>query len=118
MAEARLTLLKPAQLLRITVRAGAAATLVIGQAVSLASVTLLQGQPILRGLSGPPGPSGDKARRHAWASPHSYAAVAAAGTLDADPDWALARITVAADGSTTVAHALGAWTDRATLTYT
>ena len=72
-------------------------------------------QPILRGE---PGPSGDKARRHAWASPHSYAATAPAGTADAAAGWAITRITVAADGTTTVAHATAAWTDRATLTYT
>ena len=57
-------------------------------------------------------------RRHEWAAPYDYAATAPAGTADSASGWAITRITVAADGTTTVAHATGAWTDRATLTYT
>ena len=57
-------------------------------------------------------------RRHEWAAPYSYAATAPAGTADSASGWTIARITVAANGSTTVAHATGAWTNRAALTYT
>lgn len=69
-------------------------------------------------LRGQPGESGATARRHAYAAPQSYCARAIAGTLDSDPVWSITRITCAADGSTTAAHATGAWTDRAALIYT
>lgn len=71
--------------------------------------------PLMRGQRGE---SGATSRRHAFAAPHSYCATAPAGTLDSAAGWSITRITVAADGTTTVAHATGAWADRAALTYT
>ena len=70
--------------------------------------------PILRGEQGP---SGAGERRHAFAAPYSYNGTATAGTADSASGWAITRIAVAADGTTTVATATGAWTDRASLTY-
>src|SRR5574343_343743 len=57
-------------------------------------------------------------RRHAYSSPYSYAGTAPTGTADSASGWTIARIHVAANGTTTVTHATGAWADRATLTYT
>ena len=68
--------------------------------------------PVLRGESGA------TARRHAYTAPHDYCATAPANTLDSVAGWSITRIAVAANGSTTVAQAAGAWTDRASLTYT
>ena len=62
--------------------------------------------------------SGAGERRHAFAAPYSYNGTATAGTADSASGWAITRIAVAADGTTTVATATGAWTDRASLTYT
>ena len=76
---------------------------------------LLQAAALMRGRTGE---SGATARRHAYAAPHSYCATAVVGTLDSAAVWSITRITVAADGTTTSAHATGAWTERATLTYT
>ena len=61
--------------------------------------------------------SGAGERRHAFSAPYSYNGTAAAGTADSASGWTIARIAVAADGTTTVATATGAWTDRASLTY-
>ena len=69
------------------------------------------------GATGPAGPSGATSRRHASAAPYSYCGTAAAGTADSASGWTIARVAVAADGTTTVTHATGAWTDRASLTY-
>jgi len=57
-------------------------------------------------------------RRHSYSSPYSYAGTAPTGTADSASGWTIARIHVAANGTTTVTHATGAWADRATLTYT
>jgi hypothetical protein len=60
----------------------------------------------------------NKERRHAWAAPYSYCGTAPDGTLDAEAFWTIKRITVASDGSVTVATATNvAWTNRATATY-
>lgn len=115
MPEARLTLLKPAQLLRVTLRAGTVASLALGQVLPTASAMVLAGQPMFRGQRGD---SGATARRHAFEAPHDYCAIAPIGTAEAAAGWSITRLTVAADGSTTVARATGAWADRATLTYT
>jgi hypothetical protein len=70
------------------------------------------------GDAGPAGPAGiASARRHAFATPHSYTATAPAGTADSASGWTVTRITVAAAGTTTTGTASGAWTDRASLTY-
>ena len=82
---ARLTLLVPNQ------------AMPVGSMSSARAVVLALGSA-LRGPIGLQGTSGDKARRHDFAYPNSYAATAPAGTPDTDPAWAIAHITVAADG--------------------
>jgi len=99
MAEFRLTLLAPSNSLEVVPGPGDAGTLLARMGV------------VLRGESGA------TSRRHAYAVPDSYAATAPAGTLDSAATWTIARITVAADGSTATATATGAWTDRTALTY-
>lgn len=77
--------------------------------------------PALGGGIGPVGPAGPVAtlsRRHAYAAPHSYCGRAPAGTAEADEQWTITRITVAANGSVTLATASGvAWSDNLTATY-
>lgn len=57
-------------------------------------------------------------RRHAVAGAYSYCGTSPVGTAESAAGWTIKRITVAADGSTTVATASGAWDNRASLTYT
>jgi len=53
----------------------------------------------------------------AFASPYHYIGRAPVGTATNASGWAIARIEVASDGSTTTLHATGAWTNRASLSY-
>jgi hypothetical protein len=80
-------------------------------------------------IPGQQGPKGDKgepgsdltanAKRHAWVSPNSYCGQAPTGSAESANVWTIKRITVATDGSTTVAQAINVnWTDRLTHTYT
>ena len=57
-------------------------------------------------------------RRSAVVGSTAYCGKAPSGTSDSAAGWTVTRITVASDGTTTVAHATGAWADRLTLTYT
>lgn len=102
--------------------AGAVTALNPGEAAT-AWITGAPGAQVLhlgipKGDKGDTGPSGAGERRHAFAAPYSYAGVAIAGTLDGASGWTITRIAVAANGTTTVATATGAWSDRETLTYT
>ena len=56
--------------------------------------------------------------RHSYSAPYSYFGKAPTGTAESDATWTIQRIQVAADGSTTVKSATGAWTSRTSLTYT
>ena len=53
----------------------------------------------------------------AFASPYSYIGRAPVGTSTTASGWDIARIEVAADGSTTTLNSTGAWASRASLTY-
>jgi hypothetical protein len=58
------------------------------------------------------------ARRHAYAAPHSYCGRAPASTAEADEQWTITRITVAANGSVTLATASGvAWNSYSSASY-
>lgn len=57
MPEARLTLLRPQQILRVTLRSGANGTLTLGPPVPAARV-MLSGQAVLRGQKGDQGDQG------------------------------------------------------------
>lgn len=57
-------------------------------------------------------------RRSAVVGSTAYCGKAPSGTSDSASGWTVTRITVAADGTTAVSHASGAWADRLTLTYT
>jgi hypothetical protein len=54
----------------------------------------------------------------AFASPYSYIGRAPLGTDTTSSGWDISRIEVASDGSTTVLNATGAWSNRASLSYT
>jgi hypothetical protein len=54
----------------------------------------------------------------AFSSPYHYIGRAPLGTLTTDATWDIARIEIASDGSTTTLNATGAWTNRASLSYT
>jgi hypothetical protein len=56
--------------------------------------------------------------KSAFAAPYNYIGRAALGTAEGDATWDITRIEVASDGSTTVLNATGAWTNRASLSYT
>lgn len=53
----------------------------------------------------------------AFAAPYSYIGRALKGTATNASDWTITRIEVASDGTTTTATASGAWTNRASLSY-
>ena len=53
----------------------------------------------------------------AFATPYHYLGRAPLGTDTTDATWDISRIQVASDGSTTTLHATGAWTNRASLSY-
>jgi hypothetical protein len=53
----------------------------------------------------------------AFSSPYSYIGRAPTGTATTSSGWDITRIEVASDGSTTTLNATGAWTNRASLTY-
>jgi hypothetical protein len=53
-----------------------------------------------------------------FSSPYSYIGRAALGTDTTSAGWDITRIEVTSDGSTTKLNATGAWTNRATLSYT
>ena len=58
-------------------------------------------------------------KRHDWVAPYSYCGQAPSGSAESAAVWTIARIEVAADGTTTVTHATAvAWTDRLTAEYT
>ena len=54
----------------------------------------------------------------AFAAPYHYIGRAPEGTATNASGWDIARIEIASDGSTTTLHATGAWTNRASLSYT
>jgi hypothetical protein len=54
----------------------------------------------------------------AFASPYSYIGRAPLGTATTSSGWDITRIEVASDGSTTTLNATGAWSNRASLSYT
>ncbi len=56
--------------------------------------------------------------KSAFAAPYNYIGRAPLGTADGDATWDITRIEVASDGSTTVLNATGAWSNRASLSYT
>lgn len=94
---------------------------VVVEKATVVVVTETSIQVITVGIQGPEGPgvvAMSAQRRHAFASPHSYCAIAPADTLDSASGWTITRIHVDANGTTTVTRATGAWADRATLTYT
>jgi len=53
----------------------------------------------------------------AFASPYHYLGRAPLGTSTTASGWDIARIEVASDGSTTTSNATGAWSNRASLSY-
>ena len=53
----------------------------------------------------------------AFASPYHYIGRAPVGTSTTASGWDIARIEVAADGSTTTLNSTGAWSSRASLSY-
>ena len=53
----------------------------------------------------------------AFSSPYHYIGRAATGTATNATGWAIARIEVSSSGSTTTLNATGAWTNRASLSY-
>jgi hypothetical protein len=65
-----------------------------------------------------PSGSTDYLVKSAFAAPYNYIGRAALGTAEGDATWDITRIEVASDGSTTVLNATGAWTNRASLSYT
>ena len=64
------------------------------------------------------GGSTDYLVKSAFAAPYNYIGRAPLGTADGDATWDISRIEVASDGSTTVLNATGAWSNRASLSYT
>jgi hypothetical protein len=54
----------------------------------------------------------------AFAAPYNYIGRAPTGTATTSSGWDITRIEVASDGSTTVLNATGAWSNRASLSYT
>ncbi len=62
---------------------------------------------------------GSNIARAAWASPYHYYGSAVAGTAESATGWTIHRITTDADGTVTAsATATGAWSNRASLSYT
>ena len=53
----------------------------------------------------------------AFSSPYHYVGRAPLGTLTTDATWDIARIEVSSAGSTTTLNATGAWSNRASLSY-
>lgn len=53
----------------------------------------------------------------AFASPYHYIGRAPVGTDTTASGWAIARIQVASDGSTTTLNGSGSWTNRASISY-
>lgn len=53
----------------------------------------------------------------AFSAPYSYIGRAPVGTSTTASGWDIARIEVAADGSTTTLNSTGAWSSRASLSY-
>lgn len=83
----------------------------------------------LASLVGPQGPQGEQGepgqdltpneKRHDWVSPNSYCGQAPLGSAESANVWTIKRITVATNGTTTVATATNVnWTGRLTHTYT
>jgi hypothetical protein len=54
----------------------------------------------------------------AFAAPYHYIGRAPTGTATTSSGWDITRIEVASDGSTTTLNATGAWSNRASLSYT
>jgi hypothetical protein len=54
----------------------------------------------------------------AFAAPYNYIGRAPLGTATTSSGWDITRIEVASSGSTTVLNATGAWSNRASLSYT
>lgn len=54
----------------------------------------------------------------AFASPYHYIGRASIGTSTSSVGWDIARIEISSDGSTTTLNSNGAWTNRASLSYT
>ena len=62
---------------------------------------------------------GSTIARAAWASPYHYYGTAVAGTAESATGWTIHRTTTDADGLVTAtATATGAWSNRASLSYT
>lgn len=55
--------------------------------------------------------------RHSFTSPYDYIGLAPTGTAESSPVWNITRLTINLDGSSLSETAVGAWTNRASLTY-
>ncbi len=56
--------------------------------------------------------------KSAFAAPYSYIGRAPLGTAEGTATWDITRIEIASDGTTTKLNATGAWSNRASLSYT
>jgi len=56
--------------------------------------------------------------RHAYAAPYSYTGTAVDGTSESASGWTVTRLEISSAGTTTKTTASGAWSNRASLTYT
>ncbi len=63
------------------------------------------------------GGSTDYLVKSAFSSPYNYIGRAPLGTAEGTATWDITRIEVSSDGSTTTLNATGAWSNRASLTY-
>lgn len=56
-------------------------------------------------------------KKHEWTGTYDYIAWAKLGTAESASEWNITRLSISSAGNVTKGTAVGAWTDRASLTY-
>lgn len=56
-------------------------------------------------------------RKHEWTGVYDYIAWAKLDTSESASEWTITRLSISSAGNVTSGKAIGAWTDRASLTY-
>lgn len=72
---------------------------------------------IVKELGGGGGGSSSYLVLSAFAAPYNYIGRAPTGTSTSSASWDISRIEMASDGTTTTLNSTGAWTNRASLSY-
>jgi len=97
---------------------GANATTLTPTSTASRTLTLPDKSGTLATLDDISGGSSGYLVQSAFTSPYNYIGRAPIGTSTSSVGWDIARIEIGSDGSTTTLNSTGAWTNRASLSYT